>query len=336
MLRVLEGKLERPLLITMTIRTIPPDRRLTLTAFIGLVVPILAALWPIISMAQSSDDFTTDSGLNASQWTTTSGQLTGLAAKFNSVLIAPTLSFGGAGMNFSGVNASNELAGVQSIAEFQPPFTLTTRVTASQAHGNAYEVFLVSGDLAQWMAVSGNLNPGNGSFFGVWVNYDNSGLPFLSLGNNLYSDPSTNSPCTVQIFIEDTGIATVSLYSSNGAMLGVQSGLNVGAGLFYLILGQREGGPRVAGANVATWKNVSMVPLAPPPVLAPITCNSGMLTLSWSTVAGATYQVQFTTDLSSLPWTDLGSSITASTSLTTTTDFPVSDQQRFYRVVVVY
>jgi hypothetical protein len=296
---------------------------------------ILAALSPLTSLAQLSDDFTADGSLNASLWTTSSGLLGGLAAQFNSALITPTLSFDGAGMTFSGVNGVNELAGAQSLFFFQPPFTLTTTVTASQAHGNAYELFLVSADRAQWINVAGNLNPGNGSFFGVWVNYDDSGLAFLSLGNKLYSDPSINSQYTVQIFIEDTGVAAVSLLSSSGVTLGVQANLYVGTGPFYLILGQREGGPNVAGANVATWKNVSVTPSAPAPVLAPPTWTNGTLTLAWSAVAGATYQAQYTTALSPAQWNDLGPPVTATTSLVTATDSPGPDLQRFYRVVVI-
>jgi hypothetical protein len=302
-------------------------------ALIGLVI---AAFGSGISLAQLSDDFTADSGLNASLWTTSSSLLSGLATKFNSVLLTPVLGFGGAGMNLSGVNWSNELAGVQSVANFHPPFTLTTTVTAMEAHGNAYEVFLFSADLSQWLDVSGNLNPGNGSFFGVWVNYNESGLPFLSLGDDLYSDPSTNSQYTLQIFVEATGVATVSLYSSNGAVLGVQSGLNVGTGPFYLILGQREGGPRVPGANVATWKDVFIAPIAPAPVLSPVTWVNGTPTLAWSAVSGATYQVQYTTTLAPAQWIALGPPITATTSMASTTDAPASDSQRFYRVVLLY
>lgn len=305
---------------------------ISLTSFFGFM---LVTLSPLTSHAQLSDDFTTDSSLNTDMWTTSSGLLAALAVEFNSSLITPTLSFGGAGMNFSGVKGVNELAGVQSLATFSPPFTLTTTVTSGQAHGNAYEIFLVSDGLGVWMNVAGNLNPGNGSYFGVWVNYDYSGLPFLSLGNKLYSDPSVNSLSTVQIFIEDTGIATVSLFSASGVLLGVQSDLDVGIGPFYLILGQREGGPNVVGANAATWKNVSLTQSAPAPVLAPITWTDGMVTLAWSAVAGATYQAQYTTDLSSAQWNDLGPPITANGVLVTTTDSPGSDQQRFYRVVLM-
>ncbi len=301
---------------------------------IGALTLVLAALSPLTSHAQLSDDFTTENSLNTGVWTTSSGLLTGLATEFNSTMVIPTLSFGGTGMNMSGVSGQNKLAGVQSLNSFRPPFTVTTTVTASEAHGNAFELFLVSADQSEWINVPGNLNPGNGSYFGVWVNYDNSGLPFLSLGNKLYTDPTTNLQYTVKVFIEDTGFAAVSLFSSNNALLGVQNSLYVGTGPFYLILGQREGGPNVLGPNIATWKNVTVTPLAPAPVLAPLTWNNGTPTLAWNAVAGATYQVQYTTNLSPAQWNNLGPPVKTNTSLVTITDYP-TDSQRFYRVVLM-
>jgi len=303
--------------------------------FAGMISILLTIFGPVTSAAQLADDFTTDTRLNTNLWTTASSVLSGLASKFNSALLTPILNFDGAGMGFSGVNWSNEIAGVQTRGTIEPPFTLNTTVSAAQAHGNAYEVFLLSADLAQWLNVAGNLNPGNGSFFGVWVNYDKSGLGFLSLGNNLYSDPSTNSLYTIQIFVQSSGIATVALFSSTGAALGVQSGLNVGTGPFYLVLGQREGGPRVPGANVATWKNASLTPLTPAPVLTSITWTGRTVTLGWTAVVGAAYEVQYATAISPALWKEVGPPVTATTSLMTATDSPFPDPQRFYRVIVL-
>jgi hypothetical protein len=306
------------------------------TAFAGLV---LAALSPLTGRAQLagqlSDQFTNDNSLNTSLWTTSSSLLSSLAADFSSTLITPTLSFSTAGMSFAGVNSDYEIGGVQSLASFQPPFTLTTTVTADQAHGNSYELFLVSAGVAQYIFVPGNANPANGSFVGIWVNYNNSGLGFTSLGTQLYSDPSTNVANTFQIYIEETGVAAVALYAASGVELGVKTNMQVGTGPFFVILGQREGEPSVEGANVATWENVSVVPQAPAPVLAPATLTNGTLTLTWSTVAGATYQAQYSGSLAPAQWNNLGSSITATNSSATTTDTPAPNTQRFYRVVLM-
>jgi hypothetical protein len=89
---------------------------------VGLVVMVLFSQR---CRAQLSDNFTNDGSLNTDLWTTSSSLLSSLAGEFGSTLIAPTLSFGAAGMTISGVNGDNEIAGVQSLASFQPPFTLT-------------------------------------------------------------------------------------------------------------------------------------------------------------------------------------------------------------------
>ncbi len=238
-------------------------------------------------------------------------------------------------MTVSGVNHSNELAGVQSVAAFRPPLTLTATVTADEAHGNAYELFLASPDLAQWINVAGNLNPGNGSFFGIWINYDNSGLPFLNLGDKLYADPSTNSEYTIQIFIENTGIATVSLFSATGVALGVQPNLNVGTNLVLSHPRPARGRSQCAGRKCRNLEKCLGGSPVPAPVLGPITWTSGTLTLAWTAVAGATYQAQYATSLSPVQWNDLESPVTAAGTLATTTDTPGPDPERFYRVFVL-
>jgi hypothetical protein len=148
---------------------------------------------------------------------------------------------------------------------------VTTTVSSSVAHGNPCELFLINSNGTQLINVSGNVNPSNGKYFGVWVNYNGSGLPFKNSGNNLYMDPSANAQYSIRIFVETNGTAAVSLLSSNGVDLGFQTNLAVGTGPFYLILSQREGTPVVSGTNIAIWKNVSVTPLAPAPVIAPVT-----------------------------------------------------------------
>ena len=75
---------------------------------------------------------------------------------------------------------------------------------------------------------------------------------------------------------------------------------------------------------------------APPPApdfQAPALID-GSLQLSWSSVSGVAYQVQYSTDLAQTNWINLGSIITATTNSTTTNDVIGSNSLRFYRVVV--
>ena len=72
-----------------------------------------------------------------------------------------------------------------------------------------------------------------------------------------------------------------------------------------------------------------------PAVFQAITLTNGAATLTWSAVAGQTYQLQYSTDLTQNNWTNLNKRIFPTSGIMTTTDsnaaaFP----QRFYRVVL--
>ena len=73
-----------------------------------------------------------------------------------------------------------------------------------------------------------------------------------------------------------------------------------------------------------------------PPVFQTVEQTAGTLTVTWSTVPGLSYQVQYTTNLSQTDWTDLGSPIAATNSTTTAFDLILSGPaQRFYRVALL-
>jgi hypothetical protein len=87
--------------------------------------------------------------------------------------------------------------------------------------------------------------------------------------------------------------------------------------------------------NDGSWfglDDIVVVPFAPP-ALQSVSQSNNTLSLTWSSVAGLTYDVQYTTDLSQPNWTSLAGLITASGNATSVTDFIVAPQ-RFYRVVL--
>ena len=72
-----------------------------------------------------------------------------------------------------------------------------------------------------------------------------------------------------------------------------------------------------------------------PAVFKAITLTDGTATLTWSAVAGQTYQPQYSTNLAQTNWTSLGKPFPALNGTMTTTDFNAADSpQRFYRVVL--
>jgi hypothetical protein len=63
-----------------------------------------------------------------------------------------------------------------------------------------------------------------------------------------------------------------------------------------------------------------------------VTLTKSTLNLTWSTEAGGTYQLQYTSDLTSSNWTNLGSPLTATGATFSGTDPLTNGPQRFYRL----
>jgi subtilase family serine protease len=72
----------------------------------------------------------------------------------------------------------------------------------------------------------------------------------------------------------------------------------------------------------------------PPPSFLPPAPRVGGVTLAWSTVAGHSYQLQYTADLRVTNWANFGSAIIASGSVATVSD-SFTNSQRFYRVLLL-
>jgi hypothetical protein len=70
------------------------------------------------------------------------------------------------------------------------------------------------------------------------------------------------------------------------------------------------------------------------PEFQAVTLTNGILRLSWSTEAGASYQLQYNSDLSPSNWVNLNSPFTANGASLSTTDSITNGSQRFYRLVL--
>jgi hypothetical protein len=71
----------------------------------------------------------------------------------------------------------------------------------------------------------------------------------------------------------------------------------------------------------------------PSPSFLPPSLNAGGLTLTWTSVPGASYQLQYTSDLAASNWINIGPAVIASGSITAASD-TFTNSQRFYRVLV--
>jgi uncharacterized repeat protein (TIGR03803 family) len=132
---------------------------------------------------------------------------------------------------------------------------------------------------------------------------------------------------------------TVFQITTNGALMILVSfngtnGANPGAALVEgtddnLYGTTQNGGPMNNGVIFRLTVPSLMPTLA---FRAPIQLANGTVTFSWNAVIGQTYQLQSVTNLTSTNWINLGSSILATSAVTTTSDV-ITNSQRFYRLM---
>jgi hypothetical protein len=92
----------------------------------------------------------------------------------------------------------------------------------------------------------------------------------------------------------------------------------------------------VTDHNGCTGSDTVVLTLVPQPVVESITLLGTDATLVWSSVAGKTYRVQYTTDLTpTITWTDVTGDVLATGATATKTDAFGAATQRFYRISVV-
>jgi hypothetical protein len=181
--------------------------------------------------------------------------LSSFASSFPVALKTPSLSFSSAGMTMSGITGTNQYTGIQSVQSFTAPFSAQVTVTGTVAHGDAFYLQLVSADLSEYLNILGNLNPNNGSNYGM----------NLSAGGNtsvLYATPAVNVQYTIAITVGVAGNASVTLTNAAGTVLGSQTNLAIGTDPLYLVLAQFEGTPVTSGADTAIWQQASVTPPA--------------------------------------------------------------------------
>lgn len=69
--------------------------------------------------------------------------------------------------------------------------------------------------------------------------------------------------------------------------------------------------------------------------VASVRVNNGVATITWDSVAGQVYRVQYKNNLTDANWTDLPPDVTATGPTANKTDVVGSLPQRFYRVLLV-
>jgi hypothetical protein len=143
------------------------------------------------------------------------------------------------------------------------------------------------------------------------------------------------------LFVADSLNQTIRKISTNGivstvsgaaGILGANDGVN-GAGRFYnpygLAIGA-DGGLMMTD----TYNELVRAVLVPFKLSLQMSSAAGAVTISWDTVIGKNYQVQFKNDLTAA-WTNLGATVTATNlSLSVTDNATGASKQHVYRVTV--
>jgi hypothetical protein len=187
------------------------------------------------------DDFSADKTLDPVRWQVGTSLLTSLAQAQGLRYVDPQLNFDHLGMRMAGVNGTYEFTGVQSTNSLSPPLKVRVKVMGTVSHGRTFAFYLLSNDLRQPLAIEGNLNP-------------QSGYQGLSIGTvKVLRDVETNQWYTVVVVVDARGSATVTFSDSRDMVLASKSGLQLGLGPFFIVLGQAEGAPVTVGSNEAVW-----------------------------------------------------------------------------------
>ncbi|MGO9405181.1 MAG: hypothetical protein ACLPVW_17090 [Terriglobales bacterium] len=228
---------------------------------IAKAVLILTVFGAIVANAETLlvDNFTTDTTLNTSLWTTGSSFLTALAAASSSPpasFVSPQLTYNSQfGMTMTGPTEDYQTTAVQSLSTFTPPFKVVTYVTAAGGTANPFEIFLASPDLTQFLSVTANVSS---TYYGLWATAPNVSQ-LWQLGEQFSPPISPNfyAPYIVTISVNAKGVATVTIENFVGTVLGRVSKLKAGTGPFYLVLGQRIG-LTATGSQFADWFSVKV------------------------------------------------------------------------------
>ena len=90
------------------------------------------------------------------------------------------------------------------------------------------------------------------------------------------------------------------------------------------------------GGGTSSNGTVFRFTIVPPqaPLIGKIEPIGGTIQMTWSAQAGPTYQVQYTTNLTSAGWNDLGGTIPATNTIMSTVDSSGAEPNRFYRIEV--
>ena len=154
----------------------------------------------------------------------------------------------------------------------------------------------------------------------AWTVFANTPVQFTAVA----TDP--DQPAQMMTFALDTGaLLGATLDAATGQFSWTPTALNQGSNHFILRVTDSWSPPGTATRNLT----VTVLP----PLQANISRNGSVVDISFPTISGRTYRVEYKASLTDSSWTPLGSDVVASASSQIRQDNVGPDTQRFYRVV---
>jgi uncharacterized repeat protein (TIGR01451 family) len=144
------------------------------------------------------------------------------------------------------------------------------------------------------------------------------------------SATDSDIPANALVFTLDPGAPpTATIDATNGVLTWVTTVADADTTNHFTVRVTDDGEPPLSDAQSFS------VAVVLPPVVQSITVSNGAAILTWNSIEGQTYRLEYNDDLDETNWTELPPDITASGSVTEKVDLIESVPQRFYRVVLV-
>jgi hypothetical protein len=247
---------------------------------------------------------------------------------------------------------------VQQLGAWNLTNGMFTGTSSNTCYGNAYcansnwtdytvqAQIQFSGSNAFGGGIGGRLNPATGARYAAWV------YPEGSVGGSLelklikfegWTTWSSTPMASVGLSAVGTNVHTLAL-AMQGANLtvyldGVQM-LNTPDNNFDGVPAYANGGITAdlfsaPGPSSVSFRNVVATTLGGAPLIQSLGVTNRVFGLTWSAVAGGTYQVQYKDNLGIANWTALVPNIVATGPTATATNSITNSPQRFYRIVLM-